>query len=560
MWEFPSLSCSFFATMLCMINPSYTHGAYSSPLLGMTIGEQLESVVQQFPDRDALVVCSQNFRATYAKLWELINDCARGLLAMGVRPGDRVGIWSPNCYEWVAVQYATARVGAILVNVNPAYQAPELEFVLQQAGISVLIHAAGFKHSNYLSIIETVRPRCDALQQILFLNQDWETLLATGKTVPEKDLEMRASMLQFDDPINIQYTSGTTGHPKGATLTHHNILNNAWFVGESLGYSERDRVCVPVPFYHCFGMVLGNLACLARGACLVVPAEAFAAKPTLQAVQQERCTSLYGVPTMFRCLLEEPGFETYDVSSLRTGVMAGAPCPIELMCDVISKLHMPEVAIGYGMTETSPISTMSLRDDPVERRVSTVGKVHPHVEICIRDASTAQVLPRNTPGELCTRGYSVMSGYWNNPEATTASIDSAGWMRTGDLAVMDEDGYLKIVGRIKDMIIRGGENIYPAEIEAVLHTHPDVSEAHIVGVPSTKYGEEVMAWIRLRPDASLTRTDLINYCQPRLSAFKIPKYWQFTDSFPMTVTGKVQKFQLREMGARLLEKAEEHKK
>lgn len=538
--------------MLNMVQLSYTHGASSSPLLGMTIGEQLQSVVKQFSDREALVVCSQHFRATYSQLWELINDCARGLLAMGIQSGDRVGIWSPNRFEWVVVQYATARIGAILVNVNPAYQAPELEFVLQQAGIRVLIHAAGFKQSNYLSMIETVRPRCDALQHLVFLDAQWDALLESGRTWPVSELEARSSSLQFDDPINIQYTSGTTGHPKGATLTHHNILNNAWFVGEVLAYTEQDRVCVPVPFYHCFGMVLGNLACLARGACVVVPAEAFAVIPTLQAVHQERCTSLYGVPTMFRCLLEEPGFAGYDVTSLRTGVMAGAPCPIELMRDVVSKLHMPEVAIGYGMTETSPISTMSLRDDPLERRVSTVGKVHPHVEICIRDAATGNVVARNTPGELCTRGYSVMPGYWNNPDATAASIDKAGWMRTGDLAVMDEEGYLKIVGRIKDMIIRGGENIYPAEIEAVLHTHPDVSEAHIVGVPSDKYGEEVMAWIRLRPDASLTRAELISYCQPRLSAFKIPKYWQFTDSFPMTVTGKVQKFQLREMGARLL--------
>lgn len=537
-----------------MVNLSYTHGASSSPLLAMTIGEQLQSVVERFPDREAVVVCSQHFRATYAQLWDLINDCARGLLAMGIEPGDRVGIWSSNRFEWVVVQYATARIGAILVNVNPAYQAPELEFVLQQAGIKILIHAAGFKQSNYLSMIETVRPRCDTLQHLLFLDTQWDALLESGQTLPVSELDARSSRLQFDDPINIQYTSGTTGHPKGATLTHHNILNNAWFVGEVLGYTEQDRVCVPVPFYHCFGMVLGNLACLARGASVVVPAEAFAVIPTLQAVHQERCTSLYGVPTMFRCLLEEPGFASYDVTSLRTGVMAGAPCPIELMRDVVSKLHMPEVAIGYGMTETSPISTMSLRNDPLERRVSTVGKVHPHVEICIRDAATGHVVPRNTPGELCTRGYSVMPCYWNNPDATAASIDSAGWMRTGDLAVMDEEGYLKIVGRIKDMIIRGGENIYPAEIEAVLHTHPDVSEAHIVGVPSDKYGEEVMAWIRVRPDAALTNTELINYCQPLLSAFKIPKYWQFTDSFPMTVTGKVQKFQLREMGARLLEK------
>lgn len=531
---------------------SYSHGASPVPLLGETIGTQLRRVVERFPQREALVVSSQRYRATYSELWQSIDACARGLLALGVKTGDRVGIWSPNRYEWVVVQYATARVGAILVNVNPAYQAPELEYVLQQAGISVLLHAAGFKQSNYLDIIDTVRPRCEQLQKTIFLDSDWQQLLAAGQGVSAQQLEELEATLHFDDPINIQYTSGTTGHPKGATLTHHNILNNAYFVGEVLGYSEVDRVCVPVPFYHCFGMVLGNLATLARGGCVVAPGEAFAARPTLEAVAAERCTSLYGVPTMFRCILEESDFASFDVTSLRTGVMAGAPCPIELMREVIDRLHMPEVAIGYGMTETSPISTMSLRDDSLERRVSTVGKVHPHVEVCICDPASNQLVPRGTPGELRTRGYSVMQGYWNNPEATAASLDAAGWMKTGDLAIMDDDGYLSIVGRLKDMIIRGGENIYPAEIEAVLHTHPDVSEAHIVGVPSARYGEEVMAWIRLRPGATLEAATLIEYCKPRLSSFKIPRHWQFVEHFPMTVTGKVQKYQLREMGAKLL--------
>lgn len=532
---------------------SYSHGACSIPLLGQTIGENLKQAVECFPDREALVICSQSFRASYRQIWEWIDACARSLLQLGVRKGDRVGIWSPNRYEWVVVQYATARIGAILVNVNPAYQQPELEYVLQQAGISLLFHARGFKQSDYLSMIDAIKPRCATLQKTIFLDEDWKEFLQAGALINSAALTELENSLHFDDPINIQYTSGTTGHPKGATLTHHNILNNAYFVGEVLGYTEADRVCVPVPFYHCFGMVLGNLACLARGACVVVPAESFAAKATLQAVQTERCTSLYGVPTMFHAILEEPEFARYEVRSLRTGVMAGAPCPIELMQKVIQQLHMPEVAIGYGMTETSPISTMSLRDDSIDRRVSTVGKVHPHVEVAIMHPESGQVLPRGIPGELCTRGYSVMQGYWNNLEATRKSIDSAGWMHTGDLACMDEDGYLSIVGRIKDMIIRGGENIYPAEIEAVLHTHPDISEAHVVGVPSQKYGEEVMAWLRLKHGVVLGVDDLIAYCQPRLSSYKIPKYWEVVEHFPMTVTGKVQKFQLRIEGTRLLE-------
>lgn len=531
---------------------SYAHGACSIPLLGQTIGENLKQTVERFPDHEALVICSQSFRASYRQLWDMIDDCARSLLHLGIKKGDRVGIWSSNRYEWVVVQYATARIGAILVNVNPAYQQPELEYVLQQAGISLLFHARGFKQSDYLSMIDAIKPRCPELQQTIFLDDDWNMFLQAACNVNPDTLATRENSLHFDDPINIQYTSGTTGHPKGATLTHHNILNNSYFVGEVLGYTEADRVCVPVPFYHCFGMVLGNLACLARGACVVVPAESFAAKATLQAIQAERCTSLYGVPTMFHAILEEPTFARFDVRSLRTGVMAGAPCPIELMRKVIQELHMPEVAIGYGMTETSPISTMSLRDDSIDRRVSTVGKVHPHVEVAIMHSDSGQVLPRGTPGELCTRGYSVMRGYWNNQEATQKSIDAAGWMHTGDLACMDEAGYISIVGRIKDMIIRSGENIYPAEIEAVLHTHPDISEAHVVGIPSQKYGEEVMAWLRLRHGAVLRVEELIAYCQPRLSSYKIPKYWEAVEHFPMTVTGKVQKYQLRIDGTRLL--------
>lgn len=533
---------------------SYAHGACSIPLLGQTIGDNLKQIVERFPDREALVICSQQFRASYRELWDMIDACARTLLHLGIKQGDRVGIWSPNRYEWVVVQYATARIGAILVNVNPAYQQPELEYVLQQAGISLLFHARGFKQSNYLTMIDAVIPRCPDLKKTIYLDDEWQSFLQTGSSINSDTLAERENSLHFDDPINIQYTSGTTGHPKGATLTHHNILNNAYFVGEVLGYTETDRVCVPVPFYHCFGMVLGNLACLTRGACVVVPAESFVARATLQAVQAEGCTSLYGVPTMFHAILEVTEFASYDVSSLRTGVMAGAPCPIELMQKVIKELHMPEVAIGYGMTETSPISTMSLRDDSIQRRVSTVGKVHPHVEVAIMHPETRKMLPRGNAGELCTRGYSVMQGYWNNSEATVNSIDAAGWMRTGDLASMDADGYISIVGRIKDMIIRGGENIYPAEIEAVLHTHPDISEAHVVGIPCQKYGEEVMAWLRLKQGAVLQVNELIAYCQPRLSSYKIPKYWEAVEHFPMTVTGKVQKYQLRLDGARLVGK------
>ncbi len=530
---------------------SYANGVSSIPLLGETIGENLQRTVEQYGGQEALVVCHQNKRMTYSELWDEVTVCARGLLALGVGKGECVGIWSPNRYEWVVVQFATACIGAILVNVNPAYQTPELEYVIQQAGIKVLIHSRSFRQTDYVRAIESVRPTCSSLQLTLLIDQDWHKLLDSGRGIDQMYLDQRRNSLNFDDPINIQYTSGTTGFPKGATLTHHNLLNNAYSAGEVLGYSELDRVCVPVPFYHCFGMVLGNLCCTARGSCIVVPAEAFHAQATLEAIQKERCTSLYGVPTMFRSLLEVPEFEKYKTNSLRTGIMAGAPCPIELMQDVIHKLHMPEVVIGYGMTETSPISTMSSRFDNIDVRVSTVGRVFPHVEISIQN-SNGQIVERGTPGELCTRGYSVMSGYWNNEQATRQSIDAGGWMHSGDLASMDELGYVRIVGRLKDMIIRGGENIYPAEIEAVLHTHPDVSEAHIVGVPSQKYGEEVMAWVRIKLASSITEIDLRSYCLERMAAFKVPKYWRFIDALPMTVTGKVQKYRLREMAIEVL--------
>ena len=531
---------------------SYSHGVGPTPLLGQTIGDNLRATVERHGRRDALVVCSQGHRATYQELWEAVTRAARGLLALGVAPGDRVGVWSPNRYEWVVVQYATALVGAILVNVNPAYQAAELEYALRQSGVGVLFRACGFRKLDYGPLLDAARPRCPALMRVLRFDEDWPAFLASGEGVSGAVLERREKSLHFDDPINIQYTSGTTGFPKGATLTHHNILNNGFFVGEGLGLTENDRVCIPVPFYHCFGMVLGCLACTSHGACVVVPAESFAASDVLRAVKDERCTALYGVPTMFRALLEDPSFNEADCRSLRTGIMSGAPCPVELMREVTTRLHMPEAVIAYGMTETSPVSTLTARDDPPERRVATVGRVLPYLEICITNPATRSVLPRGAAGELCTRGYSVMRGYWDDEAATRAAIDVGRWMHTGDLAVMDADGYVHIVGRLKDLIIRGGENIAPREIEAVLHQHPAVSEAQVIGVPSRKYGEEVMAWVRLAPGATASEEELSLHCRERLAAFKRPRYWRFVEAFPTTVTGKVQKYRLREMAVRLL--------
>jgi fatty-acyl-CoA synthase len=526
---------------------SYVHGTSSTPLLGETLGENLRRTVERYGEREALVVRSQGFRATYRELWELTTRAARGLMALGVKKGDRVGVWSPNRYEWVVAQYATARVGAILVNLNPAYKTAELEYALRQSGTSVLVQARGFRQSDYRRMVEEVRSRCPELRQVVVMEDDWERLLAGGAQVSEGALAEREASLQFDDAINIQYTSGTTGFPKGATLSHHNVLNNGFFVAEVLGYGPEERVCIPVPFYHCFGMVMGNLACTSHGSCMVIPAEAFEPLAVLETVQAERCTSLYGVPTMFIAELDHPRFGEFDLSTLRTGIMAGSPCPVEVMKKVQSRMNMREVTICYGMTETSPVSTQSSLDDPLDRRVGTVGRVHPHVEVKILDAETGAVVPRGTPGELCTRGYSVMLGYWNNAEATQGSIDKAGWMHTGDLATMDAEGYVKIVGRIKDMIIRGGENIYPREIEEFLHTHPGVSEAQVIGVPSEKYGEEVMAWVKAKPGVTLAEADMVAFCTGRISTFKIPRYWKFVEEFPLTVTGKVQKFRMREV-------------
>ena len=526
---------------------SYVHGASPVPLLGETIGENLRRTVERVPQSEALVVRQQNYRATYAQLWEQTTRAAGGLLARGVQKGDRVGIWSPNRAEWVVTQYATARIGVILVNINPAYKTAELRYALQQSGTSLLLLARAFRASDYVGMLSEVRGDCPDLRQTIVLDDEWDALLASADRVSLDELQAIEDSLQFDDAINIQYTSGTTGFPKGATLSHHNILNNGYFIGEALRYSERDRVCIPVPFYHCFGMVLGNLACTSHGACTVVPGEAYEPEAVMETVQAERCTSLYGVPTMFIGELDHPRFSEFEFSSLRTGIMAGSPCPVEVMRKVQSQMHMPEVTICYGMTETAPVSTQSATDDPLAKRVSTVGRIHPHVEIKIVGPNNGQVVPRGQSGELCTRGYSVMLGYWNNPEATSQAIDAARWMHTGDLATMDDEGYINIVGRIKDMIIRGGENVYPREIEEFLYTHPEVSDVQVIGVPSPRYGEEVMAWVKLREGSRLSDDDLVVFCRGKIATFKIPRYWKFVDGFPMTVTGKIQKFKMREI-------------
>ncbi len=525
---------------------SYVHGASDKPLLGEPIFSNLRRTAARVGDREALVVADQNYRATYRELVEQCEEVARGLMARGVTKGDRVGIWSPNRYEWVIVQYATAAMGAILVNINPAYRSSELEYALNQSGITFLILAAGFRQTDYRAVLAEVKGRCPDLREALVLEDGWEALKRDASRVSANELHEVESSLQFDHPINIQYTSGTTGFPKGATLTHHNILNNGFFIGETLKYTEEDRVCIPVPFYHCFGMVLGNLACTTHGATMVIPGEAYDPVATMQTVQQEGCTSLYGVPTMFIGELEHPRFKEFDFSSLRTGIMAGSPCPVEVMKKVQTVMHIPEMTIAYGMTETSPVSTQCTTDDPLERRVSTVGRVHPHVEIKIVDPSTGAVVPRGMAGELCSRGYIVMLGYWNNEEATRQAIDPARWMHTGDLATMDDDGYVNIVGRIKDMIIRGGENIYPREVEEFLYTHPDIADVQVIGVPSEKYGEEVMAWVKLREGAAPSGDEIAAWCKGKIATYKIPRHWKFVDSFPMTVTGKIQKYKMRE--------------
>jgi fatty-acyl-CoA synthase len=526
---------------------SYSHGASADALLGETIGANLRRMTAAQGASEALVDVPTGRRWTYAQLDAASDDVARGLIAAGVGPGDRVGIWAPNCAEWVLLQYGTAKMGAILVNINPAYRSHELAYVLRQAGISVLVSAESFKTSDYRAMIDEARGGLTELRQVVYIGtSDWDTLVAAGQQADPAALPEREATLAFDDPINIQYTSGTTGFPKGATLSHHNILNNGFFIGEGCRYTPADRVCIPVPFYHCFGMVLGNLACTTHGSCIVIPAPGFDPAATLAAVQAERCTSLYGVPTMFIAELALPDFADYDLSTLRTGIMAGSPCPVEVMKRVVSEMHMEEVEICYGMTETSPVSTQTRTDDDMERRVATVGRVHPHVEIKVIDPETGRVLPRGQHGELCTRGYSVMLGYWDEPDKTAEAIDAGRWMHTGDLAVMDEAGYLNIVGRIKDMVIRGGENIYPREIEEFLYSHPDIEDVQVVGVPDARYGEELCAWVQLRTGSSLTEQQVKEYCTGRIAHYKVPRYVRFTGEFPMTVTGKVQKFKMRE--------------
>jgi fatty-acyl-CoA synthase len=524
---------------------SYAHGACDEQLLGETIGENLERTAARVPDGEALVSCHQGIRHTYAELNAAVDRLACGMLSAGLRKGDRIGLWSPNRAEWTLVQYATAKLGVILVNINPAYRVSELEYALGQSGCRWIVAAPECKGSDFVAMVDEVRGSLPTLERAIFFGTaEWDEL--AGASVDEAQLRSRMAELDFDDPINVQYTSGTTGFPKGATLTHHNILNNAYFAGGLLGYTEVDRVCIPVPLYHCFGMVLGNLGCTSRGACMVYSAESFEPETTLRTCVQERCTSLYGVPTMFIAQLGHPRFGEFDLGSLRTGIMAGSPCPIEVMKRVSSEMGIDEMGIAFGMTETSPVTTQVRRDDTVENRCGTVGQVGPHVEIKIVDPGTGRTQPLGEPGEFLARGYVVMRGYWKDPERTAEAIDPAGWMHTGDLATMDEHGYVRVVGRIKDMIIRGGENVYPREIEEFLYTHPEIADVQVIGVPDERYGEELMAWIVVREGATPTEEGVREFCRGQIAHFKIPAYVKFVDSFPMTVTGKVQKFKMRE--------------
>ncbi|HWL96761.1 MAG TPA: AMP-binding protein [Nocardioidaceae bacterium] len=535
-------------------NESYAKGPDEPPLLVETIGANLERVVAEYGERDALVERATGRRWTYAEFDADVDALARGLIAADIAKGDRIGIWAPNCAEWTMVQYAAAKIGAILVNVNPSYRTHELAFVLNQSGTRLLISASSFKSSDYRAMVDEVRGECQALQQTVFLDTDqWDRLLEAGESVTAEDLRGRSDTLDPDDPINIQYTSGTTGFPKGATLSHRNILNNGYFTTELINFTADDRLCIPVPFYHCFGMVMANLGCTTHGATMVIPAPGFDPTLTLDAVQEERCTGVYGVPTMFIAMQTLPEFSTYDLSGLRTGVMAGSPCPVEVMKRCVSEMNMAEVAICYGMTETSPVSMQTRTDDDLDRRTSTVGRVHPHVEVKVVDPVSGETVPRGEPGELCTRGYSVMLGYWDEPEKTAEAVDSEGWMHTGDLAEMREDGYANIVGRIKDMVIRGGENIYPREIEEFLYTHPDIEDVQVIGVPDEKYGEELCAWVRMREGAQgLTVESLREFATGRLAHYKIPKYVLVVDDFPLTVTGKVRKVEMREKSVDML--------
>ena len=545
---------------------SYTSGASEKPLLGMTIGDMFDQTVMVYPDNEALISRHQGLRYTYRELQAQVDQLARGLMSLGLQKGERIGIWAPNCAEWCITQFATAKLGAILVNINPSYRLSELEYALRQSGCSFLVTAPSFRGANYLEMVATLAPeleraqpgqlqsqRLPDLRAVIRLGTEptagmylWGDVMAAAQWVAPAELTERQRRQEFDDPINIQYTSGTTGYPKGATLSHHNILNNGYFVAETMNFSDSDRLVIPVPLYHCFGMVMGNLGCISHGATMIYPSEAFDPLAVLEAVQAERATAVYGVPTMFIAELDNPRFSNYDLSSLRTGIMAGAPCPIEVMKKVQSLMNMHEVEIAYGMTETSPVSFQTRVGAPLAKQVSTVGQVHPHVEVKILDPATGQVVPIGQTGELCTRGYSVMLGYWGNEEGTRQAIDQARWMHTGDLAVMDDEGYVNIVGRIKDMIIRGGENIYPREIEEFLYTHPKIADVQIIGIPDAKYGEEIMAWVKLREGQTATDQEIRDYCRGQIAHYKIPRYVKFVDAYPMTVTGKIQKFLMRQ--------------
>jgi len=545
--------------------PSYVQGVSRQSLLGDTVGSLLDRIAATHPDRPALVVRSQQVRLSYRQFHAEVERVAAGLLALGLQRGDRIGIWAPNRAEWVILQFAAPKAGLILVNINPAYRVHELEFALNKVSCKALVLPRRFKSSHYLDMLNDLAPeladsrpgrlaspRLPGLRDVILLDETsapgthaWHELAARGDAQAIEHLRRIERELSFDDPVNIQFTSGTTGSPKGATLTHHNIINNGYFIGEAMRLTEQDRLCIPVPFYHCFGMVLGNLACVTHGASMVIPGEGFDVLATLEAVQEERCTGLHGVPTMFIAELEHPEFRRFDLSSLRTGIMAGSPCPIEVMRRVVGEMHMSEVTIAYGMTETSPVSFQTTLDDPLERRVDSVGRIHPHLEVKLVDEQ-GRIVPRGTTGELCTRGYSVMLGYWDDDARTREAIDEARWMHTGDLAVIDDDGYCTIVGRLKDMIIRGGENVYPREIEEFLYTHPKVQDVQVFGVPDAKFGEQVCAWIRLREGCDSSEAEIQSYCRHHLAYFKVPHYVRFVDAFPMTVTGKVQKYLMRE--------------
>jgi len=552
-----------------MPQPSYSHGTTTEPLIGDTIGDHFDRQALRHAASEAVVDRAKGVRLSYQELASLAAQLAKGLMALGVGAGERVGIWSPNRWEWVVAQFGTPKAGTILVNVNPSYRLRELAYALRQSGIRTLITAPGFGPGDYLGMLgellpglgQTGLPHPDFpdLREIVVLAETapagmltWSDLLSRSGRIDDATLEARQAEVQFDDPVNIQYTSGTTGLPKGATLSHHNLINNGYFIGELMRFTPADRLCIPVPFYHTFGMVLANLACVTHGATMVIPGEGFDAGQVLATVETERCTALHGVPTMFIAELGHPEFDRFDLGSLRTGLMAGSPCPVEVMKQVQSRMHMSEVEIAYGMTETSPVSTQTRADDPLDLRVGTVGRAHPHVEVKIVDPASGHVVPRGEPGELLTRSYAVMLGYWRNPEATAQAIDAARWMHTGDLAVMRDDGYVNIVGRIKDMIIRGGENIYPREIEEFYYSHPKVADIQVIGVPDQKYGEQVMAWIRLRPGETATAEEMRDFARGQIAHFKIPRYVKFVDAFPMTVTGKVQKFVMRQEAVREL--------